>query len=62
MKERTAPAGYWLTQATLEDEADRQFWTKVCGYGDLDALFTLYTDEQKAQWEAEHPQEEPIND
>lgn len=60
--EMKAKDGMWLTQATLENEDERSFWKKVCGYGDLEALFTLYTDEQKAQWEEEHPQEEPIND
>lgn len=48
----------WLTQATLEDESTRTFAHRVAGYGDLDALFTEWTDEQKEAWDAEHPQEE----
>ena len=59
MNTRKAPKGKWLTQATLENEDNRIFVKEVSGFGDLDALFTLYTDEQKAQWEEEHPQEEP---
>lgn len=58
MKERIPSAGYWLTQATLAEDEQRQFWTSVSGYGDLDSLFTEWSDEQKAEWEREHPQEE----
>lgn len=58
MKERIAQEGMWLTQATLEDESTRTFAHRVAGYGDLDALFTEWTDEQKTTWDAEHPQEE----
>lgn len=61
MKERIAQDGFWLTQATIDDEASRTFGTKVCGYGDLDSLFVEWSDEQKAEWEREHPQEEEIN-
>ena len=58
MKTRKANNGNWLTQAELEDEASRTFAKKVCGYGDLDSLFTEWSDEQKAEWEREHLQEE----
>lgn len=58
MRERIAQEGFWLTQANIEDEASRTFARKVCGYGDLDSLFTEWSDEQKAEWEREHPQEE----
>lgn len=58
MKERIAKEGFWLTQATIEDEASRTFGTKVCGYGDLDSLFTEWSDSEKSEWEAEHQQEE----
>lgn len=57
MKERIAKAGFWLTQATLAENEERQFWTKVSGYGDLDNLFTEWSDEQKAEWEREHPRD-----
>lgn len=58
MKERIAQEGMWLTQATLEDESTRTFAHRVAGYGDLDSLFTEWTDEQKEAWGQEHPQEE----
>lgn len=58
MKERIAQEGFWLTQANLEDEANRLFSKKVCGYGDLDNIFAEWSDEQKAEWEREHPIEE----
>lgn len=59
MKERIAKAGDWLTQATLAENEERQFWTKVSGYGDLDTLFTEWSEEQKARWKEEHPNEGP---
>lgn len=60
MKERIAKDGFWLTQANLEDENNRTFGTRVCGYGDLDNLFTEWSEEQKAEWERVHPREEAI--
>ena len=59
MKERIAQDGYWLTQKTIEDETTRTFARKVAGFGDLDTLFAEWTDEQRAEWEEEHPTEEP---
>lgn len=44
LKTRTASAGMWLTQATDDDHG---FYKEVSGFGDLDALFTEWTDEQK---------------
>jgi hypothetical protein len=59
MKERITSQEYmWLTQANLEDEAQRSFFKKVAGYGDLETLFTEWTDEQKSAWEEEHNIEE----
>lgn len=58
MKERIAQEGFWLTQANLTEGEERQFWTKVSGFGDLYTLFTEWSNSQKAEWEAEHPQEE----
>ena len=58
MNERIAQEGFWLTQATLAEDEQRQFWTSVSGYGDLDSLFVEWSDEQKAEWESEHPIEE----
>jgi len=58
MKERIATEGMWLTQAILSNENERLFVKKVCGFGDLNTLYTEWTDEHKEQWEDEHPQEE----
>lgn len=46
LKTRTASAGMWLTQAT-DDDHGRGFYKEVSGFGDLDALFTEWSDEQK---------------
>lgn len=56
MKKRIAPEGCWLTQATLNEDESRFFARKACGFGNLKERFILWTDEQKEQWEAEHPQ------
>lgn len=45
----------WLTQATPAKDSERQFVKAVASFGDVDSLFTEWSDEQKAQWEAEHP-------
>lgn len=58
MKERIAKEGFWLTQATLAEDEQRQFWTSVSGYGDIDSLFVEWSDSQKAEWEREHQIEE----
>ena len=54
MNKRKASTGMWLTQATLESEESRTFTTEVCGYGNLDELFTEWTDELKIEWEERH--------
>lgn len=59
MKERiTSQEDMWLTQANLEDETQRSFFKKVAGYGDLETLFTEWTDEQKSAWEEQHKEED----
>jgi len=58
MNTRQATTGNWLTQASLDNEMDRIFVKEACGYGDLDNIFAEWSDEQKAEWEKEHPQEE----
>lgn len=58
MNERIATPGNWLTQANIDDEQGRTFAQRVAGYGDLAALFVEWSDEQKARWEEDHPQEE----
>ena len=62
MKTRKANNGYWLTQAELIDGETRCFWRKVSGYGDIENLFTEWSDEQKAEWEKEHPKEGGLED
>lgn len=57
MKERIAKENQWLTNTTVENEAERIFVKKVSGYGDLDNLFTEWSEEQKAEWEREHPRD-----
>ena len=57
--ELVAKDGYWLTQANLENEAERNFWRRLYPAYSLTAEdFTEWSDEQKEEWEAEHPQEE----
>lgn len=58
MNTRKASKGMWLTQATLESEESRTFATEACGFGNLDELFTEWTDAQKAQWEEAYKPEE----
>ena len=54
--ELIAKEGYWLTEANLENEAERNFWRRLSPAYSLTAEdFTEWSDEQKAQWEAEHP-------
>ena len=62
MKERIAAKGMWLTQATVEDEKARTFAKKVAGFGDLDGLFTEWSDKQKQNWEEEHKIDELSNE
>lgn len=55
MNTRTANEGMWLTQANPAKDSERTFAKAVAGFADLDSLFTEWSDEQKAQWEQEHP-------
>lgn len=50
-----ANEGMWLTQANPAKDSERTFVKAVASFGDVDFLFTEWSDEQKAQWEAEHP-------
>lgn len=61
MKERIATEGMWFTQATLSNENERFFVKRVCGFGDLDALYIEWSNKHKEQWEGEHPQDETEN-
>ena len=54
MKELISRDGYWLTQASVENESDRTFAQKVCGFGDLESLFVEWTQEQREAWETAH--------
>lgn len=62
MNTRTASEGKWLTQSSLEEEQNRIFVKQVAGFGDLDTLFTEWTDSEKAAWEEEHVTEETLID
>ena len=50
----------WLTQATLDNEDERQFWKAVASYGPLNVRDA--TQEEKDKWDAEHPAEIDINE
>jgi len=56
--ELIAKDGYWLTQANLENEAERNFWSRLSPAYSLTAEdFTEWSEEQKAEWEREHPRD-----
>ena len=56
--ELIAKDGMWLTQANLDNEAARNFWKRMhLAYSLTEADFAEWSDEQKAEWEKEHPQE-----
>lgn len=57
MNKKKAKKGGWLTQAALDNEDNRIFVREVSGFGDLDALYRDATAEEKAEWEAAHPEE-----
>lgn len=58
--EMKAKDGMWLTQATIANEEERLFVKRITLAHSLTAEdFTEWSDEQKAEWEREHPQEEP---
>lgn len=57
MNKKKAKKGGWLTQAVLDNEDNRIFVREVGGFGDLDALYRDATAEEKAEWEAAHPEE-----
>lgn len=47
----------WITQATLNEGEKRIFASKVCTpYANL---WTEWSNEEKEQWEAAHPVEQP---
>ena len=55
----TPTAGMWLTQANLEDEAQRNFYSHVyLGVNDSQSNYTEWTDAQKTEWEEAHQPEE----
>jgi hypothetical protein len=53
--EMKAKEGMWLTQATLDNEDERQFWKAVSSYGPLNVRDA--SQEEKDKWDAEHPAE-----
>lgn len=60
MNTKKAKKNKWLTQAILNEGEQRLFVMEVSGFGDLEERFTEWSDEQKAQWDEEHPQEEQL--
>lgn len=61
--ELIANENMWLTQANLENEADRGFWKRMhLAYSLTAEDFVQWSEEQKAEWEGEHPREEEVND
>ena len=56
----TPSDGLWPTQKTLVNEADRIFSQLMfLGIDDTPDNYTEWTDEQREQWEHDHPQPEP---
>ncbi len=59
IKHLTPAAGMWLTQATLADEAQRNFYSHVyLGVNDKQSNYTEWSDQQKQAWEEAHRPEE----
>jgi hypothetical protein len=55
MKEIIANEGMWLTQATLDNEAERGFWKRLTpAYSLSESDFTQWSDAQKEAWETEY--------
>ena len=51
-----AGTGLWYTQRNLEDEAFRTFIKKATlAFSVSENDYELWTDEQKQQWEQQHP-------
>lgn len=56
----TPSADMWLTQATLADEDARIFSQLMfLGINDTPDNYVEWTEEEKEQWEREHPAPEP---
>ena len=53
MNTRTAIEGAWLTQIELENESERSFVKAVSSFGSIENWRDT-TNDEKAQWEAEH--------
>lgn len=62
MGTKQASKSKWLTQSVLNNEEERIFVKEVSGFGDLDSLFTEWTNTKKKQWENEHQQPKLINE
>jgi len=54
-----ASAEHFLTQSAVENEDNRIFVREISGMGINEADWREATPEEKAEWEAEHPTEEP---
>ena len=62
MKEIIAQENMYLTQAMLDDENNRIFVKKLCGYAVNEDDWRNATQEEKEQWEAEHQPEQLNNE
>lgn len=51
MNTRKARKNKWLTQAELNECEERIFVKELSGFGNLDELFTEWTNTQKNKWE-----------
>lgn len=53
----------WLTQATLDNEAERGFWKRLTpAYSLSESDFVQCTDAQKVEWEEQHKEELCLTD
>ena len=56
----TPSEGLWLTQKVLKDENERKFSDLMwLGISDSPDNYAEWTEEQKEQWEHDHPQPTP---
>ena len=61
--ELIAKENKWLTQVTIANEEERLFVRRITLAHSLTAEdFTEWSEEQKAEWEREHPREGEVNE
>ena len=60
--ELIAKDGHHITQANLENEAERNFWSRLTLAHSLTAEdFTEWSDEQMEEWEAQYADNEELD-